>query len=99
MRVHLSLPPGISSIQPRDVESQDVFIGEPMTADGLSDILVRYTNGPQQRYTGQSYKIAKKGNLYYPCLLSISPAASRHTRRRHLSARRSKATFTARRRR
>lgn len=96
MRVLLRTPFGVKQIVPKEVESGDVFIGEPMTAEGLTDIHVTYTNGATQRYTAQSYKIAKIYNTYYPCILPFTQSIQRRTRR-HLPPRRTKASFPTRR--
>lgn len=93
MKVRLELPAGVRSISPRDVECGELFIGEPLTADGLSDITVSFhgATGPPQRYTALAYKIAKKNNKYYPCIIPFTQT------RRRLSARRAKSARPTRR--
>lgn len=97
MRVVLETPLGISSIHPRTVEAGDVFIGEPLTADGHTDIRVRFSNGVVQRYTAASYKIAKKDGKFYPCVIPFSAAPTAAAGRKRSTPRRTKSTRTTRR--
>lgn len=91
MRVVLDYPLGVSAIHPRTVEAGDVFIGEPPTADGKTDIRVRFSDtNKSQRYTAESYKIAKKDGKFYPCVIPFSGSPrrpKRSTPRRAKSAR------------
>lgn len=98
MRVTLENPLGISEIRPRTVEAADLFLGEPPTADGHSDILVKFLSGMSQKFTADSYKIAKKDGKFYPCVIPFPSSHPKRQTRRSATRRTKSALATLRRR-